>query len=225
LSTRRLANGNVVEITAESENAQEAVALATSAARAGMRLQTVYEVGIAQQGVILARQLFDEAEAALGSLVTGLGIGDPDAELEGLTEVLHEAERTLVTATDTDIIDELNATVQTTRDSIETILPDVIRYRARVFERDAAFERLSEATSRQLEAEAIATVASAELVSPATVAVAQSRRQEAARALTAAAVFGAVLGIGILVLADLSRSRPAETTHTPESDEAITETQ
>lgn len=208
LSSRRLRTGNVVEVIANAENAGTAVALAESAALVAVRLQSQSDLAVADQDVALAQSRFEEADSELTDLIINMGFADPEAELSARTVSLQRALAALEAADNDDDLAGLAAEAQSARAELDGMLPEVLRYRTLVLERDAAFELWSDAIATQLEAKATATVATEALVVTPNNATTVSRRQEIAQSVIAAAVLGIALGAGILVAVDILPVRP-----------------
>jgi hypothetical protein len=225
LSTQRLRTGNVVEIVSASDEPAEAVAIAQSAALEAVRQQVESELAVAEQGVALARTRYEDADSDLTAFVVELGTVDPEAVLAARTAALLEAQVALAAVEPDDEAALILRTkdVENAEEALEGLPPLILSYRTLVSERDAAFEALNASTSRQLEAQATANVASKVLVVTPQKATAVSRRQDIGQSVIAAGVVGLILGLGILAVIEVfpsrARARRARRQAEPDSPE------
>lgn len=206
LRSQRLRAGNVVEITAESDNADQALGTAQVSALEVVKMQVAADLALAQETVILARLRFDEADAAVTEFAVELGPFDPEEELNSRTVILLDAQRALAAANTA----VNRAAVANAEASIAELVPRVLDYRTILQEQDAAFEELSEALSVQLAAQAAAEVAPNVLVVLPQQAAAVSSREETVQAMILAGVLGLVLGFGIVAVLEVFPRRAAK---------------
>ncbi len=206
LRSQRLRAGNVVEITAESDNADQALGTAQVAALEVVKMQVEADLALAQETVILARQRYDEANVEATKFALELGAFDPEDELTRRTAILLDAQSDLVAANTA----VNRAAVAEAEASVTELVPRVLDYRTILQEREAAFEGLSEALSVQLAAQAAADVAPAVLVVLPQQAAALSSREETVQAMILAGVLGLVLGFGIVAVLEVFPRRAAK---------------